>query len=166
MIVEMGNKKFEVKRITHLKAIETITTCYFVILYLSWNSVTSLVWCHFWIQILSKKSILAFELLKSLIKPEDWYLSNKVAFLSILLSSFDFHEKHFCGRICNIIIKFLAKFHQNLFKKIWSYCIYIKLDIFWMSTTLPCFWTCPNSCFFVLAFLQFGHIVWAPKPVY
>ena len=42
MIVEMENYKFEVKRVTHLKAMDTITPCYFVILYLSWNSVTSL----------------------------------------------------------------------------------------------------------------------------
>ena len=39
MIVEMENYKFEVKRVTHLKAIDTITPCYFVILCLSWNSV-------------------------------------------------------------------------------------------------------------------------------
>ena len=43
MITEMENYKSEVKRVTHLKAIDTITTHYFVILYLSWNSVTSLV---------------------------------------------------------------------------------------------------------------------------
>ena len=43
MIVEMESYKFEVKRATHLKTIDTITSCYFVILYLSWNSVTSLV---------------------------------------------------------------------------------------------------------------------------
>ena len=43
MIVEMENYKFEVKRVTHLKAIDTITPRYFVILYFSWNSVTSLV---------------------------------------------------------------------------------------------------------------------------
>ena len=43
MIVEMENYKFEVKRVTHLKAIDTITPCYFVILYLSWNSVNSYV---------------------------------------------------------------------------------------------------------------------------
>ena len=43
MIVEMENYKFKVKRVTHLKAIDTITPRYFVILYLSWNSVTSLV---------------------------------------------------------------------------------------------------------------------------
>ena len=43
MIVEMENYKFEVKRVTNLKAIDTITPRYFVILYLSWNSVTSLV---------------------------------------------------------------------------------------------------------------------------
>ena len=30
MIVEMENYKFEVKRVTHLKAIGTITPCYFV----------------------------------------------------------------------------------------------------------------------------------------
>ena len=42
MIVEMENFKFGVKRVTHLKAIDKITSRYFVILYLSWNSVTSL----------------------------------------------------------------------------------------------------------------------------
>ena len=42
MIVEMENCKFEVKRVTHLKAIDTIALCYFVILYLSWNNVISL----------------------------------------------------------------------------------------------------------------------------
>ena len=34
MIVEMENYKFEVKRVTHLKAIDTITPRYFVILYI------------------------------------------------------------------------------------------------------------------------------------
>ena len=53
--------KFEVKRVTYVKAINTITPCYFVTLYLSWNSVTSLVLCHFWLQVLTKKSILASE---------------------------------------------------------------------------------------------------------
>ena len=43
MIVEMENYKFEVKRVTQLKTIDTITPPYFVILYLSWNNVTSLV---------------------------------------------------------------------------------------------------------------------------
>ena len=43
MIVEIENYKFEVKRVTHLKTIGTITPCYFAILYLSWNSATSLV---------------------------------------------------------------------------------------------------------------------------
>ena len=42
MIVEMENYKFEVKRVTP-KVIDTITLRYFVILYLTWNSVTSLV---------------------------------------------------------------------------------------------------------------------------
>ena len=41
MIFEMENYKFEVKRVTHLKAIDTITPRYFVILYLSWNIATS-----------------------------------------------------------------------------------------------------------------------------
>ena len=39
----MENYKFEVKIVTHLKAIDTITPRYFVIIYISWNSVTSLV---------------------------------------------------------------------------------------------------------------------------
>ena len=43
MITEMENYKLEVKRVTRLKAIDTITPRYFVILYLPWNSVTSLV---------------------------------------------------------------------------------------------------------------------------
>ena len=43
MIVEMENYKFEVKRVTQLNARDTITPSYFVILYLSWNNVTSLV---------------------------------------------------------------------------------------------------------------------------
>ena len=43
MIVEMENYKSVVKRVTHLKVIDAITPCYFVILYLSWNSVSSLV---------------------------------------------------------------------------------------------------------------------------
>ena len=43
MIVEMENYKFEVKRVTHLKPIDTITRHDFVTLYRSWNSVTSLV---------------------------------------------------------------------------------------------------------------------------
>ena len=43
MIVEMENYKIEIKRVTHLTAIDTIIPHYFVILYLSWNSVTSLV---------------------------------------------------------------------------------------------------------------------------
>ena len=60
MIVEM-EVKFDVKRVTYVKAINTITPCYFVTLYLSWNSVTSLVLCHFWLQVLTKKSILASE---------------------------------------------------------------------------------------------------------
>ena len=60
MIVEMENYIFEVKRVTHLTVIDTITPRYFI-LYLSWNSVTSLVRCHFWFQILKKESILAFE---------------------------------------------------------------------------------------------------------
>ena len=95
MIVEMENYKFEVKRVTHLKAIDTITPCYFVILYLSWNSVTSHIWCHFWLQMLIKYS--CFWVISSLIKQENWYLSNKVTFSSILLSSFDFHEKLVVG---------------------------------------------------------------------
>ena len=61
MIVEMENYKSEVEQVTHLKAIDTIIPCYFVILYFSWNSVTSLVWWHAWLQILTKKSILASE---------------------------------------------------------------------------------------------------------
>ena len=32
MFVEMENYKFKVKGVTHLKAIDTITPCYFVIL--------------------------------------------------------------------------------------------------------------------------------------
>ena len=43
MVVEMENYKFKVKRVTHQKGIDTITPHYFVMLYFSWNSVTSLV---------------------------------------------------------------------------------------------------------------------------
>ena len=43
MIVEMENYKFEVKRVTHLKTIDIITPRYVVVLYLSWNTITSLV---------------------------------------------------------------------------------------------------------------------------
>ena len=43
MTVEIENCKFEVKRVSQLKSIDTITPCYFVILYFSWNWVTSLV---------------------------------------------------------------------------------------------------------------------------
>ena len=35
IIVEMENYKFEVKKVTQLKAIHTITPCYFAILHLS-----------------------------------------------------------------------------------------------------------------------------------
>ena len=43
MIVEMENYKFEVKRVIHLLTIDTITPCYFVILYHFWNNVASFV---------------------------------------------------------------------------------------------------------------------------
>ena len=43
MNVELENYKFEVKQVIHLKAIDTTTPHYFDILYLFWNSVTSLV---------------------------------------------------------------------------------------------------------------------------
>ena len=43
MTVEMENYKFEVKRVTQLKTIDTITLCYSAILYPSWNSVSSVV---------------------------------------------------------------------------------------------------------------------------
>ena len=39
----MENYKFEVKRVTYLKAIDTIAPGYFLILYLSWSNVTCLV---------------------------------------------------------------------------------------------------------------------------
>ena len=90
---------------------------------------------------INKKSTPTFEQLKSLIKQENWSLINTVTFLSILLSSFDFHENFFSGRICYIIIKFFAsKSHRNLLKKfeVIAY-IYIKLGIFWMFTILPMF---------------------------
>ena len=63
---------------------------------------------------INKKSTPTFEQLKSLIKQENWSLINTVTFLSILLSSFDFHENFFCGRICYIIINFFAQFQWNL----------------------------------------------------
>ena len=43
MIVEMENYKFEVKGVIHLLTIDTVTPCYFAILYLFWNSVASFV---------------------------------------------------------------------------------------------------------------------------
>ena len=46
MIVEMEKYKFEVKRVTP-KSHRHNYNCYFAILYLSWNSVTSFVWGHF-----------------------------------------------------------------------------------------------------------------------
>ena len=52
-------------------------------------------------------------------KQENWYLSNKVSFLSILLSSFDFHEKKFCGWICYKIIIFLQNFIEMSWLKNW-----------------------------------------------
>ena len=56
--------------------------------------------------------------MKSLLKWENWYLSNKVTFLSILFSSFDFHEKKICGWICHIIIFFsMHSMHFNVFIK-------------------------------------------------
>ena len=117
MIVEMENYKFEVKRVTHLKAIDTITPPYFAILYLSWNSFTSLVWCHFWLQILTKKNILASESLKSLIKQENWYLSNKVTFSLILLSSYNFHENICVARFVNVY-QIFANFIKICYKKL------------------------------------------------
>ena len=139
MIVEMENYKFEV---THLTAIDTITPCYFVVLYLCWNRVTSLVWCHFWLQILTKKSILAFELLKSLIKQENWYLSNKVNFLSILLLWF-YGKKFLWSDLFHIIINFFEKFHRNLLKK-FEVIAYISNWAF-LDVHNPgyVFWTCP-----------------------
>ena len=65
---------------------------------------------------INKKSTPTFEQLKSLIKQENWSLINTVTFLSILLSSFDSHEKNFCGQICYIIINFFAQFQWNLLK--------------------------------------------------
>ena len=140
MIVEMENYKFEVKRVIHLTAIDTITPCYFVVLYLCWNRVTSLVWCQFWLQILTKKSILAFELLKSLIKQENWYLSNKVNFLSILLLLL---KKFFVVRFVSYNYQFFWKISLKFVKEIWSYCIYIKLGIFGCSQSGLCFLNMP-----------------------
>ena len=137
MIAEMENYKFEVKRVTHLKAIDTITPCYFVILYLSWNSVTSHIWCHFWLQMLTKYS--CFWVISSLIKQENWYLSNKVTFSSILLSSFDFHENLLCGRICYIIFNFFAKFHGNLLKKFEVIAYISNWAFFGCSQSCLCF---------------------------
>ena len=139
MIVEMENYKFEVKRVTHLTAIDTITPCYFVVLYLCWNRVTSLVWCQFWLQILTKKSILAFELLKSLIKQENWYLSNKVNFLSILLLLL---KKFFVVRFVSYNYQFFWKI-WNLLKK-FEVIAYISNWAFLDVHNPGCvFWTCP-----------------------
>ena len=137
MIVEMENYNLK-SRVTNLKAIDTNTPRYFVILY-SCNSVTSLIWCHFRLQILAKKSILASEYFRSLIKQENWYLSNEVTFSSILLSSFDFQKKKNLWSDLLYNYLFFCKISLNFVKEIWSYCIYIKLSIFWMFTILPMF---------------------------
>ena len=105
MIIEMVNYKFEVKRVTHVKAMDTITRCYFVILYLSWNSVTSLVWCHFWLQTLTKKNILAFGIWVTKL-PFHQFFWVALIFMNLFLWSNLLHN-----------YQFFVKFHQNLLKK-------------------------------------------------
>ena len=137
MIVEMESHKFEVKRVRHLQNYRHKCTFVTLLSYIFLGIVlyTSLVWCHFWLQILTKKSILAFELLKSLIKQKKWYLSNKVMFLSIFLSiALIFMKKNFVIRFV-AYYQFFCKVSLKFVKGIWSYCIYIKLGFFWMFAT-------------------------------
>ena len=77
-------------------------------------------------------------------------------FLSILfLNSFDFHEKYFCDRICYIIIKFFAKFHQNLFNKFEVIAFVSNWAFFGCSESCLCFLNMPsNNC------KQNGSLIW------
>ena len=61
------------------------------------------------------------------------------------MNSFDFPEKSFCGRICYIIIKFLAKFYRNLLQK-FEVVTYISN---WA------FFGCPESCLWFLNMSKF-----------
>ena len=140
MIVEMEDYKFEVKRVTHLKATDTITPRYFAILYISWNIVTSLAWCHFWLQILTKKSIFAFEWLKSLRKQRNWYLSDKVFINSLVKLWFSWI---FCVRIYYTIIKLFAKIHRNLLKKFEVNAYKSNWASFGVHNPVYVFWTYP-----------------------
>ena len=63
----------------------------------------------------------------------------KVTFWSILLSSFDFHEKKFLWSDLLHNYQIFCKISLKFVKEIWSHCIYIKLGIFWMFTVLPMF---------------------------
>ena len=130
---------------TDKRTTDKITPRYFVILYLSWNSVTSLVWCRFRLQILTKKSILDVVSLKSLITQENWYLNNKVTFLPLLLSSFDFHVNFFCSQICSIVINFFAKFHRNLLQKFEVIAYLSNWTFFGSSQFCQCFLNMPNK---------------------
>ena len=60
----------------------------------------------------------------------------KVTFWSILLSSFDFHEKKFLWSDLLHNYQIFCKISLKFVREIWSYYIYIKLSIFWMFTTL------------------------------
>ena len=93
-------------------------------------------------------------------------------FLSIPLSSFDFHEKNFWGRIYYMIIKFFAKFHWNLLKK-FEVIAYISnwafLDVhnsaFWtcsfQKSCMQLYWNCTSAWVFSFKFL---HIFRIPFP--
>ena len=138
-MVEMENYKSVVKRVKHLKAIDTITPCYFVILHLSWNSVTSFVWCHFWFLILTKKKNSCFWVNEILNKTRK-LISELQSYLFIdSLEWLWFLWKKFLRSDFLYNYKYSCKHSSKYFKEIWSYCIYIKLGSFWIFTILPMF---------------------------
>ena len=87
---------------------------------------------------ITKEKYSCFRVTEILNKTRKLILSSKVTFLSILLSSFDLHEKNFCGRICYKIIKFFTQFHQNLLKE-FEFIAYMSI---WA------FSGCSQSCLF------------------
>ena len=72
--------------------------------------------------------------------------TTKVTFLSILLSSFDFHKKKICGRICYIIINFFAKFHWNLLKKFEVIAYVSNWTFYGCSQSCLCFLNMSIKC--------------------
>ena len=89
---------------------------------------------------INKGKYSCFWVTEILTKQENWHLSNKVTFLSILLSSFDFLEKKFWGRICYIIINFFEKFFSKKLKLLHVYQIGHFLDVHNLAYV---FWKCP-----------------------